>query len=68
LSEGLLNEYYIVIYFRLEANKCRGDFLEYVLPPGSGVLASNPGGCREGSIPDIVAKIGNKLAQTLGEC
>jgi hypothetical protein len=53
---------------RLEANKCRGDFLEYVLPPGAGVLATKTGGCREGSIPDIVAKIGQKLAQTLGEC
>ncbi|XP_023324429.1 uncharacterized protein LOC111698347 [Eurytemora carolleeae] len=84
-----------LLYSRLEENECKGDFLEYILPKGSGILsetqvsdqfkmADNGSmmaesrliplvlpesfGCREGSIPDIVAKIGRLLSLTLGDC
>ena len=34
----------------------------------AGLISPAAGGCREGSLPDIISKIGTKLAQTLGEC
>jgi len=52
---------------KLAENGCKGDFLSSSLPPGAGIL-NNMTMCREGSLPNIVHKIGLAMVEVLGDC
>jgi len=52
---------------KLAENGCKGDFLQDILPGGAGII-NNITQCREGSLPNIVHKIGQAMVTVMGDC